>query len=407
MNRAPYGRIPALRAFYGRGFRLFWAAALLSFGAMQMQQLARGYLASKLTESPFLVTSVFAVGLAPMLIMPFVGGLLADRFDKRRLLFALEVGQIALALAVGLLVAAEGVSIAGLLLLSLGAGVLMGLSVPIRQSAIPDVAEPGTETNALLLYSTIFSLMMIAAPAIGGLLIDLAGREAPFFAACGSSLVSMVFLARMPGIPSKPRGEKAPLARELTEGVRAIRASRPLMLVMISGVIGTVFIVPHMALLPIYQRDILDVGPSGLGLMFAASGVGALVVAFLLALTGSERPSLRLSLLMGAMSGLCIAAFSQSTSFAVALGVLVVVGAFSQGFFTLNMAMVQWLAPPDVMGRVIALRIMVFGMAPAAQILLGAAADLTTPQAALGVMGLLAFAPQFLLMLRPRAAAPT
>ena len=82
------------------------------------------------------------------------------------------------------------------------------------------------------------------------------------------------------------------------------------------------------------------------------------------------------------------------------------VGAFSQGFFTLNMALVQWLAPPAVMGRVIALRIMIFGMTPAAQIMLGAAADLTTPQAALGVMGLLAVIPQIALMIRPRVSMP-
>lgn len=405
MNRTPYVRFPALRAFYGRGFRLFWAAALLSFGSIQMQQLARGYLARDLTESPLLVSSVFALSMAPMLIMPFVGGLLADRLDKRRLLLVLEVGQLAIALGTGLL-ATGGVTVAGVLLLSLLAGLFMGLSVPIRQSAIPDVAEPGTETNALVLYSTIFSLMMIGAPSIGGVLIDVAGREAPFFAAGGLSVLSMVFLFRMPGVPPKPRGEKAPLSQELTEGVRAVRASGPLMMAMISGVIGTFFIVPHAALFPIYQRDILDVGASGLGLMFAASGIGALIVAFVLALTSSERPSLRLSLLMGALSGLFIAVFSQSDSFAVSLGVLVAVGAFSQGFFTLNMALVQWLAPPAVMGRVIALRIMIFGMTPAAQIMLGAAADLTTPQAALGVMGLLAVIPQIALMIRPRVSMP-
>ena len=406
MNRTPYVRFPALRAFYGRGFRLFWAAALLSFGSIQMQQLARGYYARYLTESPLLVAAVFALSMAPMLIMPFVGGFLADRSDKRRVLLILEVGQLALAIAIGLLIAAEAVNIAGLLLLSLAAGVLMGLSVPIRQSAIPDVAEPGTETNALVLYSTIFSLMMIGAPSVGGVLIDAAGREAPFFASGGLSVLSMFFLFRMPGIPPKPRVEKAPLAQELTEGVRAVRASGPLMMAMVSGVIGTFFIVPHAALFPIYQQDILEVGASGLGLMFAASGIGALIVAFVLALTSSERPSLRLSLLMGALSGLFIAVFSQSDSFAVSLGVLVAVGAFSQGFFTLNMALVQWLAPPAVMGRVIALRIMIFGMTPAAQIMLGAAADLTTPQAALGVMGLLAVVPQIALMIRPRVSMP-
>ena len=406
MSQARYGRYPALRAFYGRGFRLFWAAALLSFGSIQMQQVARGYLARDLTESPLLVSSVFALSMAPMLIMPFVGGLLADRMDKRRVLLILEVGQLAIALGTGFL-AASDITVAGVLMLSLVAGLFMGLSVPIRQSAIPDIAEPGTETNALVLYSTIFSLMMIAAPSVSGVLIDAAGREAPFFAAGVSSVLSMAFLFSMPGVPPKPRGEKAPLAQELTEGVRAVRASPPLMMAMVSGVIGTLFIVPHAALFPIYQRDILDVSASGLGLMFAASGVGALVVAFVLAITSSERPSLRLSLLMGALSGLFIAVFSQSTSFAASLGVLVAVGAFSQGFFTLNMALVQWLAPPEVMGRVIALRIMIFGMTPAAQIMLGAAADLTTPQAALGVMGLLAIVPQVALMIRPRVSMPT
>ena len=123
------------------------------------------------------------------------------------MLLILEVGQLAIALVTGLLAAAD-VTVAGVLLLSLVAGLFMGLSVPIRQSAIPDIAEPGTETNALVLYSTIFSLMMIAAPSVSGVLIDAAGREAPFFAACGSSVLSMFFLFRMPGVPQSRAGRK-------------------------------------------------------------------------------------------------------------------------------------------------------------------------------------------------------
>lgn len=406
MNPSAYP-IPALRAFYSRSFRLFWAGAFLAFGAMQMQQLARGFLARELSESPLVVTSVFALGMAPMLVMPFVGGYLADRSDKRRLLLGLEVVQVGIALSMAILVAVDAFNVASLMALSLVAGLIVGLSVPIRQSTIPEVAEPGTETNALVLYSTIFSLMMIAAPALSGVLIALSGAAAPFFVACGLSALSMIFIWRMPSVPAKEASGKVALVEELTQGVRAVQASRPLTWVMISGLVGTVMIVPHVALFPIYQRDILDVGPSGLGLMFAASGVGALIVAFLIALTSSERPSLRLSLFMGAMAGLTITIFSQSDSFLLSLAILVILGAFSQGFFTLNMALVQNLAPPALMGRIVALRIVIFGMAPGAQVLLGAVAGLTSPGAALGVMGLLGFAPQILMMLRPHMGRMT
>ena len=188
--------------------------------------------------------------------------------------------------------------------------------------------------------------------------------------------------------------------------MRAVRASGPLMMAMVSGVIGTFFIVPHVALFPIYQRDILEVGASGLGLMFAASGIGALIVAFVLALTSSERPSLRLSLLMGALSGLFIAVFSQSDSFAVSLGVLVAVGAFSQGFFTLNMALVQWLAPAG--GHGARHRAADHDLRHDA-----GGADYARCRrrphhaaGALGVMGLLAVVPQIALMIRPRVSMP-
>ena len=390
-------RINAIRALYDRPFRYFWANAFFSFGAINMQQLARTFLARELTPSPLLVTSVFALGSMPLLFAPLVGGVLADRMDRKRLILALELTQAALAAALATIIAVDMVNIPILMAFSVATGTTMGLSLPIRQAMIPDTVAPESATNALVLFSGVFSIMMVLAPSIAGLIIGVAGVEAAIFATLVLLFPAVYFLIRMPLVASPVQEKPESMIKAMTAGFRYVRLSKSLPVLMISGILGTVLYMPYFSLMPIFQRDVLGVGASGLGLLFTATGVGAVCSSLLLAMFSTERPSTGIMMLFGVGAGLAIAGFSQSSAFDLSLGLLVIVGLGHTGFMTMSMAMVQYITPPEMRGRVMAIRMLVFGLIPIGTITAGVIAELASPQSALAALALVGAATQLVL----------
>ncbi|MEE9285001.1 MAG: MFS transporter [Dehalococcoidia bacterium] len=400
-------RISAIRALYDRPFRFFWANALFSFGAINMQQLARSFLARDLTESPFLVTSVFALGSMPLLFAPLLGGVLADRMDRKRLVMALDAAQALLSLALALMLTFGVINIPILMGFSVGTGSIMGLSLPVRQAMIPDTTAPESATNALVLFSGVFSIMMVLAPSIAGQIIGVAGVDIAIFTTVGLFVPALFFLSRVPGGTSHIRRQGAPMIKEMVEGFRYVRRSKSLPILMISGILGTVLYLPYISLMPIFQRDVLDVGASGLGLMFTATGAGAVFSSVLMAFFSTERPNVGFMMLFGIGAGLAIAAFSQSSSFGLSLGILALVGLGQTGFMTMGMALVQYLTPAEMRGRVMAIRMLVFGMLPMGTVLAGLGAEVSSPQAALAVLGLTGVAAQILTLVWMRKVPMT
>ena len=384
---------------YSRGYRYFWLSAVISFGAVQMQQVARAFLARDLTSSPLLVTSVFALGTLPMLVTPLLGGYLADRKDRRKLLIILEVLQMVVTVVMALLVTFDSLSIPILMGMSILTGGIMGASFPVRQSMIPDVTDKDSVTNGLVLFTGGFSTMQIASPAVGGILIGVLGPESPFFAALGIYIVGFSVLLRVPGGTAHVRPSSRSFIEDVTGGFLFVRRNPVLLVLMASAAIGTILTIPIMGLLPIFQRDVLDVGPGSLGLMLAAFGVGAVIASAVMAVFSPERPKATIPIVFAMLTGLALTVFSQSSSFGLSLLFLVVIGMAQAAFMTLSMAIVQMLATGDMLGRVVAIRMVVFGLIPIGQIGVGLGAEFTSPQTALAVMGLAAAGLQVVMLL--------
>ena len=372
-----------------------------------MQQVARSFLARDLTPSPLVVSSVFAVGTAPMLITPLIGGYLADRYDRKRLLIILEFAQMALALLMALLVTFDILNIPLLMVTTFMTGAVMGMSFPARQAMIPGVTDPDAVTNGVVLFTGGFSFTQIAAPTLSGVLIATAGAETPFFMALGLYAMALIVLTRIPRY-SPYEGEAGPtesFTRSVTEGFRFVASHRLMAVLMVSAIMGTIMTLPVIGLLPIFQRDVLEVGPEGLGLMLGAFGVGALIASVILAIFSPERPSARVPLLFAMMTGIAIAAFSQSSNLGLSLALLVLVGFAQSGFMTMSMALIQKLAPREMLGRVVAIRMVVFGTVPLGLVAVGLGAEATSPEAALGVMGLVAALSQAAMLVWLRRSA--
>lgn len=405
MEAAPLARLRALQAFSYRGYAWFWAAGFFGFGAVQMQALARGYLARELTPSPLLVSVTFAAQQAPLVIAPLIGGALGDRMDRKRLLIIAESLHFVLTLAFALLLVADAVNIGVLVAFAVAAGLTWSAGLPVRQAMVADLVAPSALTNAVVLFTGVFNGMLVLAPGLSGFIIEIAGVEGAFFTALGCTAASLALLLAVPGGTSPtPQPREAPL-RALQEGVRFVRTSWSLLAVVVALSAYTSLAQTYYSILPVFQRDVLQVDASGLGLMSTMVGVGSVAASVLLVGLAPRGPKLAWMVVMGILQGLAVAAFSQSSDFGLSLGLLVVVGVFQAGFLTLNTATVQEMTPREMGGRVMALRTVPWGLQPVGQVCLGSIAEATGPQTALGAMGLGAAAFQGLVLFWVRRGA--
>ena len=395
--------IRGLQAFHYRGYRWFWLTAVMTFASVHIQQLGRAYLAQDLTASPFLVTLSFALWSLPILVLPLVSGTLADRIDRRKILVGAEVFNIVLVLAMAVVLLFDGMTVVLLMAFSLFGGAVTGGTLPVRQAMIADLVPRPAVTNGVVHFTVVLNGMMATAPGAAGFILEEGGVEAAFFTALGFSALALLTAARLPSRP--PAGDSTATAREaFLEGLRYIRNSHSLTVVISSAALFTVFATAYMALLPIFQRDVLEVGGSELGLLFTSAGIGGLVASLLLAALNVSRPLPGVMIGAGVLQGLVLILFAQSETFALSLGIIVVVGMTQSIFLALNMATVQLLSPSEISGRIFAFRTIIWGVAPFGQLILGGLAEVVGPQTALVAVGAVAAATQVGVWLWTRAA---
>lgn len=395
--------IRGLQAFHYQGYRWFWMTAVMTFASVHMQQLGRAWLAQDLTQSPFLVTLSFALWSLPILVMPLVMGTMADRIDRRKILVAAEVFNIVFVLATAVVLVFGEMTVALLMLFSLLGGAVTGGTLPVRQAMIADVVPRPAVMNGVVHFTVVLNAMMAVAPGAAGYILEGGGVQAVFFTALGFSVFALLSAARLPARP--PAGDATETALEaFLEGVRYIRKSHSLTVIISSAALFTVFATAYMALLPIFQRDVLKVGGSELGLLFTSAGIGGLAASLLLAALNVSRPRPGVMIAAGVVQGLVLILFAQSESFTLSVGIIVVVGMTQSVYLALNMAMVQLLSPPEISGRVFAFRTIIWGIAPFGQLLLGAIAEVVGPQTALVAIGAVAAATQVGVWLWTRAA---
>ncbi len=383
----------AILALYYPGFRRLWFASLFTWSALQMQGLARGYLARDLTDNPFAVTAVFAMGSVPILFAPFAGAL-ADRVDRKLLVAITEALNLAVTLVTAILISIGAISIPSLMGLGFMSGLLMGVTLPARQAMIADLVEPEAAPNGLVLFNGVFNVTMIAGPAIAGFVIDGASVEAAYYTAFAVNVVGLLILMRISRTPPSRRASGQSAMQTFVEGFRYVGKTPLLLRLLIGAGLITMFSAPYQSLLPIFQRDVLHVDASGLGWMQTATGTGGLIAALVLAF-GATRPGQTGRMLFcGVLTGLCVAGFAVSEYFALSIVFLLLVGLFQSIYMIINMTMVQVVTPKEFQGRVFSIRILIWGVAPAGQLAIGALADAYSPQTALGIFGVAAAATQ-------------
>lgn len=349
--------LPATAVFQSRDFCLYLAARFLSAVAIQMQNVAIGWLVYDLTRDPLALGLVGLASFLPAVALALMTGHTADRYDRRRILVACYVAT--LATAVGLLAIAVSGSdqvwlIYGLLLIF---GVSRAFANPAGQALVPNLVPAEQLGNAIAWNSTAWQTATIAGPALGGLLYYF-GATVAFGAAALCFLVCCILFALMDSRPQQAPGEVT--WSTLMAGIRFIR-SRPAIFGAISLDLFAVLLGGATALLPVYARDILDVGPGGLGLLRSMPAVGALLVALWLAQRPLKSRS-GLRMFQGvAVFGIATIGFGLATNLALACVCLFVLGAADMISVFIRSTLVQFDTPDAMRGRVAAVNSVFIG----------------------------------------------
>jgi predicted MFS family arabinose efflux permease len=382
-------RLPAaLRAFRHRDFRLFFSGQLVSLVGTWMQSVAQSWLVLELTNSPFRLGLVSALQFAPMLVLSFFAGALADRLPKRRLVLASQSVLFTQALVLALLVHLGHVQYWHVAVLALVYGIANTVDMPTRQAFIVEMVGRDDLMNAIALNSAMFNAARIVGPALAGLAIARWGTAIAFYLNAASFVPVIVALLaiRAQGRPRAVSGRS--MADEIREGVHfALRTPRvALTMAMVLAVSG--FLFNYNVLIPLYVRDVLGHGAQEFGLMMAMLGIGALAGALTLAILGRERPPVAAlatpALLQATATGALAAVHSDS----LAMPLLLLMGFCGILFMAGANSTVQLTVPDELRGRVMSLHTLMFaGITPFGAFLMGSVAQAGGVKTALLVSG--------------------
>ncbi len=368
-----------LGAFQFRDFRLLWFGLLVSNLGTWMQFTALGFYVVKIAPTPSLaplyVGLIGASRAIPVLLLSPIAGVIADRYPRRRVLLITNVIIALLALALALVMARNDASLGVLMAISTLQAGTQAFDSPARQSWIPLMVGREYVGNAIGLNSFAFNSPSIVGPPIAGILIASAGVATCAFinAAATLAVVAALLLMKPVGVIE---GRREPFVQQILDGVRFLAGDPVLRWVVLSLVVTSLFVRPYTFLMPAYAAHIVHTDARGLGILLAASGLGAIGGAFVTAMIRGDRRSALWFWSCATMSVL-FAVLGTIDNVPFALPVLVVLGSASLTYIGTANFLLQTLAPDDMRGRAISVYSMILlGLVPAGSLLLGSIASI-------------------------------
>jgi MFS family permease len=368
------------RALKYRNYRLFFAGQLVSLIGTWMQSVAQSWLVYRMTGSTFLLGLVGFSSQIPVLFFAPLGGALADRFRRHRILVATQTAAMILAGVLAALTLTGHVRVAHVFVLGAMLGVVNSFDIPARQSFIVEIVAREDMLNAIALNSSMVNGARIIGPAVAGITLAAVGEGWCFFVNAVSFLAVIAGLLAMRDLPpKKPAPAGSPLANIL-EGFRFAARTTPIRALLLFLGLVSVTGMPYAVLMPVFADQVLRGGPRALGILMGASGIGALGGALLLASRTRLAGLGTWVVVAAAIFGVSLVGFSYSRSFWVSVALLVPAGAGMMVQMAASNTLVQAMTPDRMRGRVMALYSMMFmGTAPLGALLAGALAERIGP----------------------------
>ena len=371
-------------------FRWLWASSMTSFTAMNMQMVARVWLVLRLTDdSPFAVSLVTISFALPVMFVSVIAGALADRIPRRRLVILGQSANALVTLIIATLDLTGFVAFWHLMVAGVINGSLMALNMPSRQALVSEIVPDDKLMNGIALQNSAMNATRIGGPAAAGFLIVFIDTWGVFYLVAAIYAVSVLSVVpMMAGREVSSRSGKG-MTGDVKAGFRYALGDPVLRSLILMAFIPVLFGFSYYVLMPAWAREALNVASDDLGVLMMTMGIGALVGSLLVA--GLKGMKSRGLMLLGCclVWGLSLAAFAQTTSYAVALPLLLIVGLASSVFMSLNMTLLQMHADAEMRGRVMSIAMMTFGMMPLSAVPFGILAEQTDTPFALMLSGLI------------------
>jgi len=365
------------RALRYRNFRLYFVGQSVSLIGTWMQRIAVGWLVYRLTDSAFLLGVVGFAGQIPIFVLAPFAGVLADRWNRHRLLILTQVLAMMQAFVLSYLVLTGTVMIWHIVVLSLVLGVVSAFDIPVRQSFMVEMIEEKTDLgNAIALNSSMVNGARLLGPSAAGLLIATVGEGMCFLINGLSYLAVIASLLLMRLVHENLRAQKSRAWHDLREGLKYVYGFEPIRDIILLLALVSLMGMPYSVLMPIFAKDVLHGGPGALGFLMGGSGVGALAGALYLA---SRRGVLGLGKMIpigAGIFGLGLLVFALSRNFFWSLTLVTAVGFGQMVQLATSNTLLQTMVDDDRRGRVMGFFTAAFvGMAPIGSLLAGALAS--------------------------------
>jgi predicted MFS family arabinose efflux permease len=377
------------KAFQYRDFRLMWFGACTSSIGTWMQIVAQGWLIYRLSHSAFLLALDQFLGGIPIFLFSLIGGVVADRVERRKILLVSQYIQMGSATLLTILVTGELVQVWHILCLSFVSGLAQAFGGPAYQALIPTLVDRDDMPNAIALNSTQFNLAVTVGPALGGLALAKLGEKWCFGLNAISFLAPVLSLSVI-SARFLPQSTTETMLSSLKQGIKFVRKQPSMEALIVLAFCMTALSMPMRTYLPVFVKDIFHRGPETYGTLLSLMGLGSICGSLIVAERGNIVRKGRFALTMLICLGVGISAFSLSKSLPLSYSMLVIVGASMMAVFATVTSLVQLITTNEMRGRVMSVYNCAFrGGMPIGNLLSGWLVPIFSAPVVLGVNGLL------------------
>lgn len=348
------GLVHIFRSLRYRDFALFWGGNFLSNIGTWMQNIALGWVILEMTNSPFLLGLNGFLGQIPSLVLALPGGTVADRLNRRKLMLSTQTAMAVLALVLAVFTTLRIIRTWEILLISLLTGVASALNYPAYQALVPDLVDRDHLVNAIGLNSAQFNMSRAIGPTLAGLALGTLGAAACFYLN-SASFIALIVALLVIVIPRR-RVERGPkFLGAMMAGLRFVNQHRLIIILLTVPAFLSFLGLPFIVLMPVFARDLIKVGASGLGYLMAGAGLGAVISALTLAAQASAERKGKVIITSACIFALALILLAHAHTFWWAFFLLAVLGATMVGSLTLTNTTLQLVSPPELRGRIMAL----------------------------------------------------
>ncbi len=384
--RADRGITATYPALASPPYRIYLGSTVFSLTGMWMFSLAQGWLVLSLTNSALMLGLVGAFWAVPNLLLSLIGGVVADRMDRRRLLLVTRTASLVLTACLAYLIFSGQVQVWHVFAFALLQGGVAAFDMPTTQALVPTLVRPPAIGSAIALMSATFNATRVIGPSLAGVLVAEIGIAGCYGIAAVSGIPVLGALLHIRPVTSVVR-RTDPVLESIRGGFEYLRHDRMRISILGMFLVNSLFGMAYPTLMPVVARDVLQSGPEGLGVIMAASGLGSLVGTMVVATFSDMRRKGLAAMSCSVLFGVALIVFGQMDSLVAAAALMVVVGVFNAAYGVLLSTILQTDLDDRYRGRVMSIFTLVVNTMPLAGLQAGALASVFGAPLALGFNG--------------------